>query len=524
MLGKRMNANVSSLQIHLVRLILVSTLVVQLVATPVHTADPGSNLVLRWNSVALQGVRDSKLGAPMVARALAIVHTCMYDAWAAYDERAIGTQLSGALRRPKSERTLENKEKAISYAAYRVLTDVLPADTDSVYKPLMKQLGYDPNDRSNDIEAPEGIGNVACGAVLEFRHHDKSNQFGDLAQGPYSDWTHFRPVNMPSPLPIQFPSIHPVDPSHWQPLIYVRSTGVLETQMFTTAHWCHVIPFALPSGDYFRGLAKDKPPVTYGDPEYRTQAKELIKLSANLSDREKMLAEYWGDGSNSEQISVRWNRFAEWISARDHHSFDDDVKVFFALNNALLDASITAWDMKRTFDSVRPVTAIPLMFNGQTIKAWGGPGKGTVELEGSHWRPYELETFPTPPSPEYVSAASAFSAAAASVLAQWTGNNRFGYTVTFPKGSSGIEPGLNPREPIILKWATFEDAANDAGDAQLYGGTHFRNGDLAGRELGRLVAAKVWARAQSYFDGTAKELPRRSEYPNMTAQLSSESH
>lgn len=26
-------------------------------------------------------------------------------------------------------------------------------------------------------------------AVLEFRHHDKSNQLGDLAQGPYSDWT-----------------------------------------------------------------------------------------------------------------------------------------------------------------------------------------------------------------------------------------------------------------------------------------------------------------------------------------------
>ena len=29
----------------------------------------------------------------MVARALAIVHTCMYDAWAAYDDRARGTQL-----------------------------------------------------------------------------------------------------------------------------------------------------------------------------------------------------------------------------------------------------------------------------------------------------------------------------------------------------------------------------------------------------------------------------------------------
>jgi hypothetical protein len=127
-----------------------------------------SNTAGLWNSAAVKGIRDSKLGAPMVARALAAVHTCMYDAWAAYDEHAVGTQLQGALRRPASERTLENKEKAISYAAYRALADVLPVDTDSVYKPLMKQLGYDPSDNSTDIETPAGIGNVACGAALEF--------------------------------------------------------------------------------------------------------------------------------------------------------------------------------------------------------------------------------------------------------------------------------------------------------------------------------------------------------------------
>jgi hypothetical protein len=102
-----------------------------------------------WNSATVQAIHDSKLASPVMIRGLAIVHTCMYDAWAAYDDRAVGTQLSGALRRPGSERTLANKEKTISYAAYRALVDVLPADTESVYKPLMKQLGYDPNDNSN---------------------------------------------------------------------------------------------------------------------------------------------------------------------------------------------------------------------------------------------------------------------------------------------------------------------------------------------------------------------------------------
>src|ERR1700737_3191820 len=104
--------------------------------------------VVLWNNAGLHGIRDAKLGAPMASRALAIVHTCMYDAWAAYDDRAVGTQLRGALRRPASERTLANKERAISYAAYRALTDVFPVDTNSVYTPLMNDLGYDPDDIS----------------------------------------------------------------------------------------------------------------------------------------------------------------------------------------------------------------------------------------------------------------------------------------------------------------------------------------------------------------------------------------
>jgi hypothetical protein len=61
---------------------------------------PPQGVAIQWNAATLQGVRDAKLPAPMVGRALAIVHTCMYDAWAAYDDHAVGTELSGALRRP----------------------------------------------------------------------------------------------------------------------------------------------------------------------------------------------------------------------------------------------------------------------------------------------------------------------------------------------------------------------------------------------------------------------------------------
>ena len=54
----------------------------------------------------------------IISREMHVVVTSMYDAWAAYDAKAVGTRLGGSLRRPPAERTLANKEKAVAYAAY----------------------------------------------------------------------------------------------------------------------------------------------------------------------------------------------------------------------------------------------------------------------------------------------------------------------------------------------------------------------------------------------------------------------
>ena len=479
------------------------------------STDP-PNVVVQWNNAALQGVRDAKLGAPVVARALAIVHTCMYDAWTAYDERAVGTQLQGILRRPTSESTAANKEKAISYAAYRALTDVLSVDKDSVYVPLMKRLGYDPNDESADIETPTGIGNVACRAVIEFRHHDKSNQLGDLAQGVYSDWTGYASINKPSNIPVRI--LTGLNANHWQPLTYVNSTGDMVTQKFVGAQWCEVIPFALFKGDEFRWLVSLMGPAPYGSKEYQEQAEELVAISAKLTDKEKMISEYWSDGPNSEQPPGHWALFAQFVSVRDHHTLDDDVKMFFALTNAIFDAGIAAWDAKRAYDYVRPITTIPFLFHGQTIRAWGGPGKGTVQMDGSRWIPYQAATFPTPPFPDFVSGHSTYSSAAAQILMAWTGSDYFGDTATLSAGSSKIEPLATPAHQIVLRWDTFTAAANEAGMSRRYGGIHFRGADLAGRLLGRFVAIEVWSKTQEYFDGTAKAFANHGELMSESIQ------
>ena len=125
-------------------------------------------------------------------------------------------------------------------------------------------------------------------------------------------------------------------------------------------------------------------------------------------------------------------------------------------------------------------------------------------MDGSQWLPYQAATFPTPPFPDYVSGHSTYSAAAATILNLVSGSDRFGYSVTLPAGSSKIEPGVTPAGAVVLRWDTFTDAANEAGISRRYGGIHFRQADLAGRLLGRLVAFKAWAKAQSYFQGVSQ--------------------
>jgi hypothetical protein len=483
-------------------------------ATRAATAPPAArlaadNLVLRWNAAALQGVRESRLGPPMVARALAIVHTCMYDAWAAYDRVAVGTRLGGALRLPPRRRTLANKSEAISFAAYRALVDLFPGSESNVFGPLMADLGYDPGDHSTNGSDAPGVGNLAAQALFEFRHRDGANQLGDELGGQpgvsYSDYTGFQPANEPMDLTAEFDLSTVHDPDRWQPLRYRDASGRLVTPAFVGAQWQRVTPFALsPPAD----LRSSVGPARYGSAEYAAQAEALLSLSAALTDGQKTIAEYWADGPRSELPPGHWNLFAQFVSRRDRHGIEEhgidlDVKLFFTLTNAIFDAGICAWDNKCAYASVRPITAVRYLFRGKRVVAWSGPFRGSGSIDGATWLPFQPPTFPTPPFPEYSSGHSNFSAAGAEILRQFTGKDVFGASVRIAAGSSRVEPGGAPARDVTLSWATFSEAADQAGLSRRYGGIHFEQGDLDARLTGRLAARRAWVKAQAYFQGRA---------------------
>jgi hypothetical protein len=443
-------------------------------------------VVTRWDAAALQAVRDTHPSPTVVARALGVLHTCMFDAWAAYDGKALGTRLGGTLRRPRAERTLGNKAKAISVAAYLALADLFPTET-PLFDALMNDLGYDPADGST----PSLVGHAAADAVLAFRHRDGANQLGDLHPGAYSDYTGYAPVNTPDQI---------LDPNRWQPLRVPDGHGGFVIQRFATPHWGRVIPFALASGAQFRPPA----PATFPSFEYRDQALDLLRLSGRLTDRQKVIAEYWADGPSSELPPGHWCLFGKFVCDRDGLGLDDEVKLFFALGNALMDASIAAWDAKRAYDSVRPVSAIHFLFAGRPVLSWAGPYQGNGWVDGANWQPYQPLTVVTPPFAEFISGHSTFSAAAAEVLRRSTGRDYFGSSVIVREGTSKVEPGATPATDVTLSWATFSEAADQAGLSRRYGGIHFEKGDLVGRSLGRRVGAEAWRKAQSYIDGMAR--------------------
>jgi hypothetical protein len=445
--------------------------------------------VVKWNEQALQAIRTTRPGPPMTARALAILHTCIYDAWAAYDSQAVGTRLRGTLRRPAAERTLDNKNKAISYAARAALVDLYPTEA-ARFNNLLANLGYDPADTSKNTSTPSGVGNVAAQAVLTFRHGDGSNQLGDLHPGPYSDYTGYVPVNGPDNIN---------DANRWQPLRVSDGHGGFVVQKYIAPHWCLVIPFTLTSAAQFRPITG--PHQTHPPGKYRQQADQVLDYSANLTDKQKVIAEYWADGPSTELPPGHWTLFAQFVSSKGNHGLDEDAKMFFAMTNALLDASICCWEAKRHWDYVRPVTAIHYLFKGKKVKAWAGPNKGTDKIDGEKWRPYQPETVVTPPFPEYVSGHSTFSAASAEILKRFTGSDDFGHSVTRKAGSSAVEPGTVPKADVTLSWATFSDAADEAGISRRYGGIHFEDGDLRGREMGRQIGAQAWNKAQAYITG-----------------------
>jgi len=272
-------------------------------------------------------------------------------------------------------------------------------------------------------------------------------------------------------------------------------------------------------------------------PDSETPPGHWNTLANEVSDSADMPLRLGGTGPELERL--------EW-----------DVKLYFALNAALHDAAIGAWGAKADYDYVRPISMIRYMGGlGQSadattqnydpdglplvpgivepitaesaatgqhhahladhvgeiaIRAWRGNPEdpssdesGVGWIRAVEWVPYQRPTFVTPAFAAYVSGHSSFSRAGAEVLAAITADEYFpGGLFEWNIEARSLLHENGPSEDVTLQWATYYDAADEAGVSRLYGGIHVAADDFRGRIMGSGIGEEAWAEAVSYFDGS----------------------
>ena len=58
--------------------------------------------------------------------------------------------------------------------------------------------------------------------------------------------------------------------------------------------------------------------------------------------------------------------------------------------------------------------------------------------------------------------------------------------------------------PTTFSYATFSDAADEAGLSRLYGGIHFSDDNTTAQSVGYLIGVQAWEKASTYFNGAAQ--------------------
>ncbi|MCC3653755.1 MULTISPECIES: vanadium-dependent haloperoxidase [Streptomyces] len=425
------------------------------------------------NQVAMDGT--------LVLRISALMESSWFDATAPYHPTAVGIH-SDLGRRPASEATQKNLNTAMLYSTYRVMQSLMPT-YDAQWREMLTSVGLDPDDDSTDRTTPVGLGNAAGNAVVEKRENDGMNQLGNEGgqkyhQRPYSDYTGYKPVNTPYKIR---------NPSRWQPAIVSTGNGIFFAQSFVTAQLGRAEPYSFADP---KDLLVPKPRSSNhrNRAAYKRQADEVLRASANLTDEQKLKAEFFND----KLI------FASGFMGEVSDDLMEFIHSATASHIAGFDVMLASWYNKRKYDAPRPFTAIRYLYAGEKLRAWGGPGKGTVDdMPAEDWQSY----LQVSDHPEYPSGSTAFCAAQAEVGKLVGGGDKTDIRYDVEKGGSYIEPGVTPAKDTSIRWTDWNEMVDDCAKSRVWGGVHFRAATEASKGLGAKVGESSYRYVQSHIEG-----------------------
>jgi len=582
--------------------------------------EPDRTIARQWIEHALNAIRRDIPEPTVHSRNLYHLSAAMYDVWAAFDPVAeqhlsddvpptpadldtyIDTAISFAAYRLLTHRYTPAEGSEVS-------TDC--------FDRYMDLRGFDIEDTSTTGDGPVAFGNRIAQVYIQEGQNDGSNEAGDYA-GPEGDYEPTNPILVVAQAgAVRSFEADDLDPAVWQrlelPEQRTQNDLVVESnlQEYIGPHWRDVTPFALerpaPGQTYFdggegpgfgpsligtvtelidkearldvdAGVMIDVSPASYGNNSlgandgagYATNpvtGQPYTPVMVNEADFGRLMAEYWADGPNSETPPGHWNSIAHFVT--DGPDFEPlfegtemltpleyDLKLHLALNGALHDAAIAAWELKREYETSRPITLIrhmaalgqsteteaedyheaglPLIdglieritpastadgerhehlrpYIGElTVRAWlGEPSNPDTDYSGvgwiraADWVPYQARTFVSPAFPGYTSGHSTFSRAGAEVLALFTGSPWFpgGLQEFFIGRNEFLKFEEGPSTDVRLQFASYYDAADQAGQSRIWGGIHIEADDFVGRTTGSETGIGAFERAKALFEG-----------------------
>lgn len=397
------------------------------------TADP----VIEWNNVLLDAVRATSTPPPKASRAMAIVHTSIYDAVNAID-RTRAPYLVDTVPKPKSDMTA-----AIAAAAHTTLLSLFPTQSIKIDAAYTAALDAIPNGPNEDDGV--ALGELVANEILAIRSLDGSSQVVPPFTGGTED-------------------------GQWRPTPPALASGLLP-------FWGTVTPFGIQSGSQFRPGA----PPDLNSPGYTDAYKEVYVVGAadaETADRnldgqpdrtpeQTAIAKFWANGAGTSTPPGHLNIIAQTVSADQGLDTVANARLFALLNIALADAAITSWDAKYEYTLWRPVSGIQDADDGNA-----------ETVQEATWTPLLV----TPPFPAYTSGHSTFSAAGAAVLRKFFGTDNVSFTI----------PSENPAA-ADRSFTSFSQAAEESGQSRIYGGIHWQFDNTEGLSSGTKVGNYVFA-------------------------------
>jgi hypothetical protein len=518
---------------------------------------PSGSIARRWNEQILGAIRRDLPRPGVHARNLFHLAVALWDAWATYDATADGYVSTTRVAPPAD--LAAARQEALSYAAYRVLSHRYGARSAARSARRASTRSWPSSATRSPTRPPTGdgpraVGNRIGAAVIAAFADDGANEqrqlrrhhgldVGQPAAGGRSPGHGVRrPVGVPAAQPRRGG-----DPERHRPAI---GRAGLHRRQLARGHAVRAAPHGRGAPYFDWG-----PPPRWDQPEMKAWVTQVIRRTAELDhadgatidispgrygnnplgtddgtghplnpstgqpypanvvprgDFARVLAEFWADGrevrdparplERARQPGLRQRRLRP-PARRRRPELDPlawDVHLYLALDGAVHDAAIAAWELKRVQLAARPITLIRYMAGrGQSsdpgapsydpgglplvpglielitpasaapgqrhahlarhvgkvaVRSWRGePGARATEVGGVgwiraiDWIPYQRRTFVTPAFPGYISGHSTFSRAAAEVLAAITGSPYFPGGPRHVHRAGGWLPGVRGR-------------------------------------------------------------------------------